>query len=187
MWPSFQHAVYCWPGKQLCLACLPVFSQSFKNLLEARLNSPMNPALISVGGVTFSSVVFFSFSSRPIMLYQIPWPLELSGRWILYMPLLNVNNHSLTSTSEYATRSSLYSHQAYDMFFLYGHRLIEHFCSLDLWDASISTRTKTSQWPGEFCAYWMTCIIYFMVLFRGNNNRIIFLTLQTTWSRKRTS
>lgn len=41
------------------------------------------------------------FCLRPIMLYQIPWPLEQSRRWIRYMPLLNVNNRSLTSTSEW--------------------------------------------------------------------------------------
>lgn len=44
-------------------------------------------------------------SLRPIMLYQIPWPFEQSRRWIPYMPLLNVNNHSLTSTSECDTHS----------------------------------------------------------------------------------
>ena len=38
---------------------------------------------------------------RPIMLYLIPWPLERSRRWIHYMLLLNVNNRSLTSTSEH--------------------------------------------------------------------------------------
>lgn len=41
---------------------------------------------------------------RPIMLSQIPWPLERSRRWIHYTPLLNVNNRSLTSTSEPAAR-----------------------------------------------------------------------------------
>lgn len=37
---------------------------------------------------------------RPIMLYQIPWPFERSRRWTRYTPPLNVNNLSLTSTSE---------------------------------------------------------------------------------------
>ena len=38
---------------------------------------------------------------RPTMLYQTPWSLRQSRRWTLCMRLLNVNNHSLTSTSEW--------------------------------------------------------------------------------------
>lgn len=43
---------------------------------------------------------------RPIMLYQIPWPFERSRRWTRYTPPLNVNNLSLTSTSECAVAAT---------------------------------------------------------------------------------
>lgn len=80
-----------------------------ENLLETRLRSRMKPRYWL--WLTFSLLVlFFSplpapFCHRPIMLYQIPWPLEQSRRWIRCTLLLNVNNHSLTSTSEDDTLS----------------------------------------------------------------------------------
>lgn len=85
-----------------------------ENLLETRLKSRMKPHYCL--WLTFSLfVLFFSplpapFCHRPIMLYQILWPLEQSRRWIRCTLLLNVNNHSLTSTSEDDTLSVMHAY-----------------------------------------------------------------------------
>lgn len=131
----------------------------FKNLLRLRQQTNSS-SYQRVGGVFLCSHFSLLFCLRPIMLYQIPWPLERSRRWTRYMPLLNVNNHSLTSTSEcvlvthrHATRSDLTSWFDVAVWVLF-------FFFLDLWDASIFTRTKRSRSLGGWCAISIFLCLY---------------------------
>lgn len=101
------------PDTLSMLSAEPSSPSHLENLLETRLRSRMKPHYWL--WLTFSLfVLFFSplpapFCHRPIMLYQIPWPLEQSRRWIRCTLLLNVNNHSLTSTSEDDTLSAMHA------------------------------------------------------------------------------
>lgn len=97
----------CWggpPHDHSVTACLlPPLSLSHLKILH-RPRHQMNLVNINgcVGDIFLCCLFLLSrpFCVRLIMPYQIPWPLEQSRRWIHYMPLLNVNNRSLTSTSE---------------------------------------------------------------------------------------
>lgn len=109
-----QHAVSCWPGEP---SPHPRLCQSFRKSAGSQAEESNEPCSHYWLSVTFSHFVFFFFLPlpppfylRPIMLYQIPWPLEQSRRWTLYMPLLNVNNRSLTSTSERDTLSLMHTY-----------------------------------------------------------------------------
>lgn len=151
----------CWPPPHCAVCCraAPRLSCSLSQSAGSRAAASHEAwRSLPAGGDIFLILSASSSPSspRPIMLYQIPWPFERSRRWTRYTPRLNVNNLSLTSTSEHDTLAPTHvylpQHISPPLAASLELILAVNLSPADLWDALTFTRTKKSRWFGGFAS-----------------------------------